>query len=44
VKVSAVCMAAICLILSLVFAPWLVKLAIVSVPLFTQISPFNHST
>lgn len=36
VKVAAAGIAAFCLILSLVFAPWIVKLGLLAVPFITQ--------
>jgi len=36
VKVAATVLAAFCLILSVIFAPWMVKLALVAIPLVSQ--------
>jgi hypothetical protein len=36
VKVAAMVLAVLCLILSLVFAPWIVKLVLLAIPLLTQ--------
>ncbi len=36
VKVAATVLAALCVILSLIFAPWMVKLALLAIPFLSQ--------
>lgn len=36
VKVAAAVLAALCVILSLIFAPWMVKLALLAIPFLSQ--------